>query len=259
MTETPKHAFAWHRGAGALLALALLASCGPLSVDSVFDRSGTYAGVLAGAGLTHGRLVDVEGFANWGNPGSVAAYDSAGIAGGALAGKKFAIGGVPLRAEIAGIYGDLSAQTNRLDPEGLDETAESEFRWIATMSAGVERTFGPVTLFATGGAAAAHIANSVTDLDSGDDMRERVDPDDSFLAEATEIGWTAALGFETPLGDAWTLRLGGSYLDFGRSPHHVNRSGDNSCGPDGPRRACLYEIGNRLGIVSLAIIRRFGR
>ena len=62
------------------------------------------------------------------------------------------------------------------------------------------------------------------------------------------------LGVEAPLADAWTLRLGGSYLDFGRSTHYVNRSGDNRCGPEVPRRPCPYNIENNLGLVRLAII-----
>ena len=75
---------------------------------------------------------------------------------------------------------------------------------------------------------------------------------------STEIGWVIGLGVEAPLADAWTLRLGGSYLDFGRSTHYVNRSGDNRCGPEGGRRPCPYNIENNLGILRLAIIYRFG-
>ena len=165
---------------------------------------------------------------------------------------------MPLRIEIDGTFGGLSATSNRLDLEGLDETVKSEFRWIATARTGIEQAVGPATVFATGGLAAARIANSVTDIDFGPNMPSRVDPDDSFRDSSAEFGWVIGLGVETPLADAWALRLEGSYLDFGRSTHYVNRSGDGRCGPGNSRRPCPYNIENKLGIVRLAIIHRFG-
>ena len=252
--------FAWRRAILALLILPVLASAGPANAgsgDAAFDWTGTYAGVFAGSGRADNRIVDTEGFANWGNPGWAVNYDDAGIIGGALVGKKFEVGNVPLRIELDGMFGGLSATSNRLDPEGLDETAKSEFRWIATARVGIEQAVGPATVFASAGVAAARIANSVTDIDFGPNMPSRVDPDDSFRDSSTEIGWVIGLGVEAPLSDAWFLRLDGSYLDFGRSTHHVNRSGDGRCGPGNPRRPCPYNVENKLGIVRLAIIHRF--
>ena len=52
-----------------------------------------------------------------------------------------------------------------LDPEGLDETAEAKFHWIATAGAGSDYTIGRVTVCGKGGLAVADIANSVTDID----------------------------------------------------------------------------------------------
>ena len=76
---------------------------------------------------------------------------------------------------------------------------------------------------------------------------------------ADEIGWLVGLGVESPLAEAWTVRLEGSYLDFGQSTHDVNRSGDGRCGPGMPRRPCPYTIEHQLGTVRMAIIHRFGR
>jgi opacity protein-like surface antigen len=225
--------------------------------DAAFDWTGIYAGIFVGAGQTDNRIVDIDGFANWGNPGSTLDYDDDGFVGGVLVGRKFEIGGMPLRIEIDGTFGDLSANTNRLDPEGLDETAATKFRWIATARGGIEQTLGPVTVFASGGVAAARIYNSVTDIDFGPNIPRHIDRDDSFRGSSTRIGWVIGLGVEAPLADAWTLRLEGSYLDFGRSKHYVNRSGNNRCGAEGPRRPCPYSVENKLGIVRLAIIRRF--
>ena len=259
MNEDFRRDTMWRHAAIALSAFSMLAFAGAARAGSegaAFNWAGTYVGIFAGAGRTDNRIVDVDGFANWGNPGSVVDYDASGFVGGALVGKKFEIGGMPLRIELDGTFGGLSAASNRLDPNpgGFDETVKSESRWIATARAGIEQSIGPATVFASGGIAAARIENSVTDIDSGPNMPSRMDPDDSFRDGSTEIGWVIGLGVEAPLADAWTLRLGGSYLDFGRSTHYVNRSGDNRCGPEVPRRPCPYNIENNLGLVRLAII-----
>ena len=220
-----------------------------------FDWAGMYMGVFAGPSRADNRIVDVDGFANWGNPGSTVEYRASDIAGGVLVGRKFDIGGAALRIELDGTFGDMSAKSNQLDPEGLDETVASKFRWIATVRAGVEHAVGPTTIFVTGGAAAARIANSVTDIDF---PPERIDPDDSFRARSTEIGWVVGIGFESPVTDEWALRLEVSHMDFGQSTHYVNRNGGNICGPEGPHRACPYEIENRLSIARVAVVYRFG-
>lgn len=223
------------------------------------DHAGTYAGVFAGIGRTAGRLVDIEGFANWGSPGWISDYHRSGVVGGVLLGKKFSLGRAPFRIELDATFGDRPAKTDRLDPEGRDETAEARFRWITTARVGIEQAEGPVTIFMSGGAALAGVTNSVTDIDFSADMPPRFDPDDSFSDNSTELGWVLGLGVEAPLDDAWTLRLEGSYLDFGRSTYSVNRSGNNPCGPGGPRRPCPYKVENSLAIIRLAVIYRFGR
>ena len=229
------------------------------SDDGIFAWAATYVGVFAGFGQADNRIVDVDGFANWGNPGSTVDYDTSGFIGGALIGKKFKIGGVPLRIELDGMVGKVSATSNRLDPEGLDETVQSVCCQIATARAGIEQPVGAATIFAAGGLAAARIEHSVTDIDFGPNMPPRMDPDDSFHDRSTAIGWVVGLGVESPLAEAWRVRLEGSYLDFGQSTHDVNRSGDGRCGPGMSRRPCPYTIKHQLGTVRMAIIHRFGR
>ena len=253
---------AWPRGfaaAGILVLLAALESAhaGDSTVDSIWTE--TYGGLFIGSGLTQNRLVDVDGFANWGNPGWISEYDDQGFAWGALAGRRFEFAGTPLRLEVDATFGDLSASTNQLDPEVLDETAVADFQWLATARAGVEDRLGGLTLFATGGLAAARIDNSVTDIDFFSDMPPRMDPDDSFRDSSTHFGWTIGVGVETSLPDSWTLRLEGSYLDFGQSTYHVNRSGDGRCcGSGTPRRPVRYHVENSIGVLRLGLIRRFG-
>ena len=252
-----------HRAAVAMTALALLAGAGSSAADDgsvARDPTGAYAGVFAGSGRMGNRLVDVDGFANWGNPGSILDYDDNRAVGGALVGRKFELAGARLRIEVDATFGHLSASSNMLDPGGLDETVETDVRWLATARVGVEDSIGPATVFATAGLATARIDRSVTDIDFAPNMPERVDPDDSFNDRSTEFGWVIGVGAEYPLTDAWTLRLDGSYVDFGRSTHHVNRSGNNRCcGAGTPRRPVSYHISNRLGIVRAAIVYRFGR
>ena len=159
------------------------------------------------------------------------------------------------------MLGSLSATSNALDPTCTDESVESELQWITTARVGVEETLGRATLFATGGLAAARIANSVTDIDYRGSCLERElqhDADDSFRDQSLHFGWTIGAGVDVALDREWTLRLEGSYLDFGRDTYHVNHSANNTCGRGGPRRPCAYDIENRLAMMRVAIIRRFG-
>ena len=267
---------AWRRAIIGLPVFAALAVGGPASAadDKAPGWPGkTYAGLFAGAGRVDGRVVDTDGFSNSGNPGWAVDYGRTGLVGGALIGRKFETGGMPLRVELDGAFGAMSAKTNRIDPrfERRDETVESEFRWVATARAGIEQAIGRATVFATAGLAAARIENSLTDLDAYRDRdgewvllpdgraAQRKDPDDSFHDARTEFGWVIGAGVEAALGGAWALRLDGSYLDFGESTHRANRSGDDRCcGAGSPRRPVSYRIENKLGIVRLGVIYRFG-
>ena len=255
--------FVSRRAAVAMTALAMLAGAGPAGAvgdGAAPDGTGIYVGAFAGTARSNNRLIDVDGFADWGNPGSTTDYDDSGLIGGVLAGRKIEIGGTTFRMELDVAFGGLSGHSSMLDPTCPDESVKSENRWIATARVGVEEPVGRATVFATGGLAAARIVNSVTDIDytgSCLEMQLRLDSDDSFRDGSTELGWVIGVGVEAPLADAWTLRLDGSYVDFGRSTHYVNRSANNTCG-GGARRPCRYDIENRLGIVRLAIIRRFG-
>ena len=278
MKEVPRSASerrsSWRHAAMALAVLVGLANGGPAkagSDETVFNWAETYAGVFGGFGRADSRVVDTDGFSYSGNPGWAVNYDDDGFVGGALIGKKFELGGVPLRIELDGTFVNTSAKTNRIDPrfQPPDETVKSEFQWIATARAGVEQAIGPATVFVSGGLATAGIDNSLTDLDAYRQNGEwvllpngrpaqRRDPDDSFHDGSTEIGWVIGVGIETSLTDAWTLRLEGSYLDFGESTHDANRSGnDRCCGAGSPRRPVSYDVENKLAIMRVAIIRQF--
>lgn len=244
------------RHAALCLSSALAVSCFPSASNAA---AGFYAGVFAGAADARNQIVDVDGFSKWGEPGFAVGYDDPGFAGGVLVGKK--LDGLPVRIEIDAGSADLSAATKGLDPVVGDETAASKLRWFAAARAGVERALGPATIFVAAGLAAAQIESSLTDLDrvvvDGVPTPWRMDPDDSFRDRSIKIGWVAGIGVETALAGAWTLRLEGSYMNFGGSTHTLNHSANNRCGPEGERRACTYRVENSLGLLRLAIIRKF--
>jgi len=87
----------------ALAVSTTLAGPGPASADTgsgVSGSSGTYGGVFAGSGRAVNQLTDVDGFADWGNPGSMVEYDSHELVGGALIGRKFETDGSSLRIKF---------------------------------------------------------------------------------------------------------------------------------------------------------------
>lgn len=238
-----------------LLTLAFAGGLRPASAAVAWGDA--YAGLFVAAARTENRIIDPSGFANWGRPGWATDYDDGDHTWGLLLGRKFTLERTRFRIELDGAWRGLSAHSDRVDPAGRDETARASVRWAATARLGLEHREGPVTVFINGGAALARITNSLTDIDFSTDMPPRFDPDDSFVHNATRIGWVLGVGIETPLVDSWGWRLDASYLGFGRSTHHVNRSGNNPCGPGGPRRACPYRVENHLILLRLAVIRRF--
>lgn len=223
---------------------------------------GSYAGLSLGVGRLSSDIRDIDGFADWGNPGATRGYDTHGAIGGGFAGRRFALGGVSLRYEFEAMLGDLSARTDELDPTCPDEVAATRFRWAVAARLGVDEELAGVRAFALAGPALASIVNSVTDTDYSGSCLERdlrVDADDSFHHEATRLGWTLGAGVETEVTPRWALRLDAAYFDFGEERYRVNRSGDNRCGPGGPRAPCSYAIDNRMTVLRVAVVYRFGR
>ncbi len=252
----------WRTPILALVALCVFVPGKPAiaaSDESVSDKGRTYTGIFIGSGLMGNKIVDIEGFANWGQPGYTLDYGDNRFVAGALLGTKVVLGGVRLRVEFDGAFGDLSGSSNRLDPAGLDETAGSNLQWIATGRVGFELPVRGATVFATAGLAATRITNFVTDIDSSRDVLPHLDPDDSFEAGSFGLGPVIGAGIEAPLSAAWMLRLEGSFLDFGWSTHTVNHSGNNRCGPGNPRRPCPYEVRNQMGMIRFGLIHRFGQ
>ena len=218
---------------------------------------GIYTGVYLGVGQAENSIVDLEGFANWGEAGWSVDFDDRNLVGGLLFGRSFEFLTLPFRVELDAGLSAVSAQTDQVDPVHLDETAISSFKWVTTARAGVEKEFGPMTLFVTGGLATAKIRNSVTDIDFGPGRPSAVDPDDSFVATEVDTGWVVGGGIEGPVAGSLYLRLEGLYMDFGKSSWPVNLSANNLCSPGGERKACYYEVRNQLATLRAALIYKF--
>ena len=260
----PFHRLIRSRRAAFLAVMALLGwvTFTPVNADNgdpASEETRIYAGIFLGSAVMANKIVDVEGFANWGQPGYTLGYGDNRLVGGALLGTKVGLGGVRLRIEFDGMVGDLSGKSNRLDPAGLDETAGTVMQWIATGRVGFEVPVRRATIFAATGLAATRMTNFVTDIDSDSEGLPHLDPDDSFRAGSVDLGPVIGAGVEAPLTGAWNLRVEGSFLDFGWSTHAVNHSGNNRCGPENPRRPCPYDVRNRLGVIRFGLVYSFGR
>ena len=241
-----------------LVLLTLTTSVTPAIAEEQANSAlteGQFAGVFVGAGRSSNTLLDINGFANWGNPGSTTGYNKSGAVGGAFFGQQTD----NFRYEMEFMLGDLSANTNRVDPRpivGLDETAISKLNWSLSARFGITESIGRTRAFAVVGPALASIDNSVTDLDWVDDIQKE-DPDDSFRDSSTRFGWTLGLGFETEVAPNWLLRFEGVYFDFGKENYLVNRSGDDGCGKDGPRAPCPYSVENRFTALRIGMVYYF--
>ena len=245
-------AFVW------VLALALAA---PASSETHRNNSGggtTYAGVFAGSAKSVNEVLDITGFANWGNPGYTVKFPGEDVVGGALIGKSFESGGIPLRLEFDGTFGSIVGSSDLLDPTDKDETGKVDIRWVATARLGFEQEIGNATAFATGGVAMAQIRKSITDVDFSENAPSAVDPDDSFADSGTDLGWVVGIGVETPISDAWSLRLEALYMEFESSIHNVNHSGDGRCGPGNARMPCPFGFESDLTIFRLGAVRELG-
>lgn len=213
----------------------------------------SYVGIVAGSGHSTNNLVDVEGFANPGNPGHTTNYDASGAVGGLVVGKRYGSDGLfPFRVELGLNFGDIKAETNMLDPEGLDESAIAQYHWISSVKFGLEIPMPNVDLFVNAGLAAAEISNSATDID----FEVYIDPDDSFDNNSVATGVVYGIGLEFPMSRRWSLRVDGLQYDFGTTTFEVNRSGDNTCGAAG-MVPCPYQVTNRLGVVNVGVMYQF--
>ena len=233
-------------------AVAALAALAAASAADAQQLGRGYYGIFAGTGSTANSLVDVEGFANVGNPGSTTDYNGSGSLGGLVVGTSFGAGMLPLRLEMDLGVGNMSAETDLLDPEGKDESAIARYHWISSLKFGLEYPFRRASVYVAGGLAFAEITNSATDID----WEVYIDPDDSFSDTSVATGSVFGIGAEFKLNQNWRMRVEGSQFDFGSTTFEVNRSADNNCGEAG-LSPCPYQVSNRLQTVNLAFIHYF--
>ena len=82
--------------------------------DVVSTPSEIYAGIFATRNRISNRIVDVDGFANWGQSGWAIDYDNSGSAGGVLIGRRYEQGDVSIRTELDIMSGGISATSNNI-------------------------------------------------------------------------------------------------------------------------------------------------
>ena len=227
------------------------------------NPGGFYVGVFSGPGVLDVQTTDLDGFTgSQGVPGQTFEYDDTGFPTGVVAGRHFHLGRVPIRFEVDGAFAGLPSASRQMDPVGMDETATSELRWVATARIGVRKPFGRIGVFLDGGVSVAGISNSFIDLDPGANGQMEVDPDDSFDDRLTRVGWVVGTGIEWPVADAWDIRFEGLYMDTGETGHQApNRLGVNAdvCGPAGLPSPCRYDIDQRFALLRLILVRNLGR
>ena len=202
------------QGLGASSFLCCCRSCClPVSAAHVRTCPGgeAYGGVFVGAGRTENRVIDPQGFAHWGRHGWATDYDGTDLAGGLLVGREFTLNGARFRVEFDGVFGDMSAQTDRVDPQGRDETAGASLRWATTARVGVEQTEGPVTVLFNGGVAVAGIENSVPISTSSRTCLHERTPTTRSMTDPREAAGSSASAsrprWGMPGGGAWTVRI----------------------------------------------------
>ena len=247
-----------------LLALALASMLTFTGTTQAQENpSGFYVGVFSGRGVLDVQTTDLDGFTgSHGVPGQTFEYDDTGFPAGVVAGRHFHLGRVPIRFEVDGAFVGLPSASRQMDPVGMDETATSELRWVATARIGVRKPFGRVGVFLDGGVSVAGISNSFIDLDLGTDGQMHVDHDDSFDDQLTRVGWVFGTGIEWSVAGAWDIRFEGLYVDTGETGHQApNRLGVNTgiCGPAGLPSPCRYDIDQRFALLRLILVRSLGR
>ena len=227
---------------------------------------GNYVAAIAGSAEGSNRVVDTEGFAHWGMPGWITRFNDKSSMLGLRLGRIMNLSERTVRFEFGLNFTDVRSSSNQLDPRipfGLDETAVSEPKWIATTQLGLDHDFGQLTVFALGGLAAGRMHNSVTDLDwVRDDLNspyyQRVDPDDSFSSVKTKYGWSATVGLESRVTRRTSLRIELLHVDLGSSRHYVNRSADGACGRGGPNAPCPLKFDNKFTSFGVGLVFRLG-
>jgi len=154
----------------------------------VYDWSGAYAGLTAGASWdSFDALLGVA-------PAS-ASFDSSGFVAGVFAGMNFQNG--PF---VYGLELDASLKTGD-DTQfvaGIPVTAQND--WFSTLRGRAGYAYDRYLFYGTGGLAFGDVEVSVPGASFGD----------------TKVGWTAGAGIEAALNDNFTLRGEYLYTDLGK-------------------------------------------
>ena len=153
-------------------------------VAPVYNWTGFYAGVHAGATIAQGKI------------GSVKA-DGAGFLGGVHAGYNAQFDG----GWVVGLETDIdysSFKKSKTDADGNRGTLKNE--WLGSTRARFGYAFDNILPYVTGGVAYGNVKTSLAGIGSKTDTR---------------VGWTAGAGVEYAIDQNWIVRGEARYVDLG--------------------------------------------
>lgn len=182
-----------------LAAAAALAMCAAPAVaqdDFRWNHGGTYAGITAGYSSAVLQTQDPIDWAASGLMGGV--YGGYGVQGKS---------GLYIGFEMDGVAKDITWRAT----DGAGTTVQASGQWLASGRLRVGQAFGPMLVYATGGAALSDQKISVTGLGSDTEWR---------------YGWVFGGGIEGMVGKVMTLRLEALRYDFPDKAFWLNGATD---------------------------------
>jgi outer membrane immunogenic protein len=178
----------------------------------VYEWTGVYVGgVIGGAWSTH----DVSDQALGPLLGAPYAQGIAasGLIGGVDGGARYQFGKLVLGVEGDITWGNLKGtNADAFGPDSftISRAITADTKWIATTAVTFGTTLDPTVLL-YGKAGVAFANTGYTDSWSVPGM-----PPFGGMASDTTVGWTAGIGVEWAVSNAWSLKAEYDYLDFGK-------------------------------------------
>lgn len=193
--------------------------------------TGFYAGVNAGGAISQVQVPTIN------QPGPLGAenINGTGVAGGGQAGYNWLLFSnwiIGAEADI-GYMGINHSYADWFDPA---TTFGVKTDWYSTVRGRIGTTTGPAFLYATGGAAFAHVS----------DTFNIVGASTVPTVSVTRSGWTLGGGTEVALDSRWSARLEYLYMNLGTT------SLDDPAGP------AHVEFKNRFQVVRAGVSYKFG-
>lgn len=167
---------------------------------TVYHWAGAYVGANFGGAFSSGESVLTPIGGDKINP--------SGVLGGFQLGYNYLLAPtwlVGIEAELDGTTAE--GKSNFVDPAGTASLSiTSDHKWYDTLSGRIGRVWGPLMVYAKGGAAWIN-ADATMQVNSG--------LDGAAFTNTTRSGWNVGAGLEYMLGSRWSAKAEFDHLDFG--------------------------------------------